>query len=198
MHALVADDDRTTAAIVAAALRQWQFEVSVASNGVAAWEQLTRDRPQLCILDWMMPGLDGPELCRRIRRDPTLSRSYVILLTSRDTGADRVAGLDAGADDYLVKPFEYEELRARAHVGARVAGIQQQLADRVAELETALATVKQLEGMLPICSYCKRIRSDGNSWQQLEAYISEHSHAHFSHGICPSCLEAAAESLTVR
>lgn len=194
MRALVADDDRTTAAIVAASLRQWHFDVTIASTGTAAWDLLVRDQPPICILDWMMPGCDGPELCRRIRREPALARSYVILLTSRDAGADRIAGLDAGADDYLVKPFVHEELRARVHVGARVVGIQQQLADRVQELESALATVKQLEGMLPICSYCKRIRSDGDSWQQLEAYISEHSHAQFSHGICPSCADQAAES----
>ena len=116
---------------------------------------------------------------------------YLILLTSRDSRADVVAGLNAGADDYLVKPFDPDELRARLQVGVRVLRLQERLADRVAELETAVSTVKRLQGLIPICSYCKRIRSEGNDWEQLESYISEHSDAQFSHGICPPCLDAA-------
>jgi DNA-binding response OmpR family regulator len=116
---------------------------------------------------------------------------YLILLTARHSKEDMVAGLDAGADDFLVKPFDPEELRARLHVGVRVVTLQERLADRVAELEAAITTVKQLRGLIPICSYCKRIRSDKNDWEQLETYISEHSDAEFSHGICPPCLIAA-------
>ena len=107
-----------------------------------------------------MPGIDGPELCRRIRQDPSLAHMYVILLTGRRSSQDVVAGLDAGADDYVVKPFDADELRARVHVGIRVLKLQERLAERVAELQTALLKVKQLSGLLPICSYCKRIRSD--------------------------------------
>jgi DNA-binding response OmpR family regulator len=136
-----------------------------------------------------MPTLDGPELCRRIKNDPVHAHTYLILLTSREGRADLVTGLDAGADDYLTKPFDREELRARVQVGIRIATLQERLADRVSELQSALALVQQLEGFFSVCSYCKRIRSDENSWHQMEQYISDHSQAKFSHGVCPSCLE---------
>jgi len=189
MRALIADDDRVTATILGAALQRWGFEVTIAHDGGSAWDLLRAEHPALTILDWMMPGLDGPELCRRIRQDPVMASTYVILVTSRDGLADRVAGLDAGADDYVVKPFDNEELRARVNVGARVAAMQTLLTDQIAQLQQALIKVNQLEGLLPICAYCKKIRSDRNTWEQMEAYISDHSNARFSHGVCPSCLE---------
>jgi phosphoserine phosphatase RsbU/P len=191
MRALIADDDRIGTAILSRALANWDFEVAVAHDGEAAWDLVRGQAPQLAIIDWMMPTLDGLELCRRIRLDPARAHMYLILLTSRDSRADVVAGLNAGADDYLVKPFDPDELRARLQVGVRVLRLQERLADRVAELETAVSTVKRLQGLIPICSYCKRIRSEGNDWEQLESYISEHSDAQFSHGICPPCLDAA-------
>src|ERR1041384_178002 len=126
MRTLIADDDRTTTAILGAALRRWGFEVTVTHDGGAAWEHLRSERAPLAVLDWMMPEIDGLELCRRIRRDPLLGGTYVILLTSRDAISDRVSGLDAGADDYVVKPFDHEELRARIQVGSRVAALQAQ------------------------------------------------------------------------
>jgi response regulator RpfG family c-di-GMP phosphodiesterase len=136
-----------------------------------------------------MPGLDGPEICRRLRRIDTSTPTYVILLTSRDASADIVEGLRAGADDYLTKPPHEEELVARVNVGARVVALQQTLADRVRRLEEALSNVKQLQGLLPMCSYCKRIRDDQNYWQQVESYISVHSGVQFSHSYCPDCYE---------
>ena len=189
MHVLVADDDRTTTMMLAAALKRWNCEVTVVADGAAAWEHLTTRQPAIAILDWMMPSVDGPTLCRQIREDGDLAGMYLVLLTSRDSRADLVAGLDAGADDYLTKPVDREELRARVHVGMRVAALQARLQDRVLELQEALSQVTRLEGLLPICSYCKNIRSDGDSWQQMEQYISERSEAEFSHSICPSCYE---------
>ena len=190
VRALIADDDRVTTAILSEALRQWSVEVAVADDGQAAWELLgAGDGPALAIVDWMMPGIDGPELCRRIRQDPALAHMYVILLTGRRSREDVVAGLDAGADDYVVKPFDADELRARVHVGIRVLKLQERLAERVAELQTALLKVKQLSGLLPICSYCKRIRSDQNYWEQVDRYVAQHSDAEFSHGICPDCFK---------
>jgi response regulator RpfG family c-di-GMP phosphodiesterase len=114
---------------------------------------------------------------------------YVILLTSRDSSADIIVGLEAGADEYLVKPFDPNELRARVQTGVRILNLQQRLVQKIGALEEALANVKQLRGLLPMCSYCKRIRDDGDYWQQLETYIGDHSDAEFSHGICPTCFE---------
>jgi DNA-binding response OmpR family regulator len=188
MRALIADDDRIATTILSRALAKSQFDVSLAHDGESAWTIIQEKAPQLAILDWMMPALDGPGLCRRIREDPKTAGMYLILLTSRDSNADVVAGLDSGADDYLVKPFDPEELRARLQVGVRVLTLQERLADRVAELEAAVSTVKRLQGLIPICSYCKRIRSDHDYWEQVESYITEHTDAMFSHGICPSCL----------
>jgi DNA-binding response OmpR family regulator len=110
-------------------------------------------------------------------------------LTTKSDKEDVVVGLDAGADDYVTKPFDREELRARVQVGLRVVQLQHALADRVNELEEALSRVKQLQGLLPICSFCKRVRNDQNYWQQVESYVTQHSEAKFSHSICPDCFE---------
>jgi response regulator RpfG family c-di-GMP phosphodiesterase len=145
-----------------------------------------------------MPGVDGIELCRRIRLTPELKRLYILLLTSR-TGIDSlVTGLEAGADDYVTKPFEPAELRARIRVGERLINLQNELAERVDQLEAALHQVRQLRGLLPICAYCKKIRDDGNYWHQVEGYLEKHSELQFSHGVCPDCiakLEAELDSM---
>ena len=198
MRALVADDDRVTATLLARTLERWGLEVTIASDGHQAWERLQEDPGiGLAVLDWMMPGLDGPALCQRIRQDSARAHMHVILVTARNNREDVIAGIDAGADDYLTKPIDVEELRARVHVGIRVVTLQERLADRVRELEDALANVKQLRGLLPICSYCKRVRSDGDYWEQVEQYIAQHSDAKFSHGICPTCFDTAVADLGV-
>jgi sigma-B regulation protein RsbU (phosphoserine phosphatase) len=196
VRALVADNDRVTAEILSRTLKRWEFEVTVASNGADAWEYLRKATvPTLAILDWMMPEMDGPEVCRRVRLELPFANMYLMLLTARESRGDLVAGLDAGADDYVTKPFDAEELRARVQVGVRVLTLQKNLAERVEELQAALSNVKQLRGLLPICSYCKRIRGDDQYWQQLEGYIAEHSDAQFSYGICPTCDAAVSAEL---
>ena len=196
MRVLVAEDDRVTGEILARTLERWGYEASVVRDGRDAWEHLRGEvAPTLAILDWMMPHMDGPDICRHVRAELPLANMYLLLVTARETRGDIVAGLNAGADDYIVKPFDPEELRARVAVGIRVLTLQQKLAERVAELETALSNVKQLRGLLPICSYCKRIRGDDQYWQQVEGYISEHSDAQFSHGICPSCFATISAEL---
>jgi len=190
VRALVADDDRVAARVLQRTLERLGLEVVTVHDGAGAWDLLQHDPTiALCVLDWMMPGADGPDLCRRIRRDESRAHVYVMLLTARQSREDLIAGLDAGADDYLVKPFDPEELRARVQVGLRVLGLQARLAEQVAELKAALSQVKQLRGLLPICAYCKSIRSDENYWQEVDHYVSEHSGVQFSHGICPKCLE---------
>jgi len=196
VHALVAEDDRVTAEILSRTLKRWEFDVAVVSNGAEAWDHLRAATvPTLAILDWMMPEMDGPEVCRRVRAELPLANMYLMLLTARETRGDLVTGLNAGADDYVTKPFDPEELRARVQVGVRILTLQKNLAERVEELQAALSNVKQLRGLLPICSYCKRIRGDDQYWQQLEGYIAEHSDAQFSHGICPACYAAISAEL---
>jgi DNA-binding response OmpR family regulator len=196
MQVLIAEDDRVTGEILARTLRRWNYEAIVVSDGEQAWERLrTAAEPTLAILDWMMPKMDGPDVCRRVRSELALANMYLLLVTARESRADVVAGLDAGADDYIIKPFDPEELRARVQVGIRVLTLQQKLAERVEELQTALSNVKQLRGLLPICAYCKRIRGDDQYWQQVEGYVAEHSEAQFSHGICPTCYATVSAEL---
>ena len=190
MKALIADDDLTYRRMLEALLGKWGYDLVVASDGDAAWQVLhAPDAPQIAILDWMMPGKDGVEICRQIRESTQSDPKYIILLTSKGEKKDIVSGLDAGADDYITKPFESEELRARVQVGERILRLQSELARRVKELQEALDQIETLEGILPICMYCKKIRNDQNYWQQVESYISQHSQAEFTHGLCPECFE---------
>jgi DNA-binding response OmpR family regulator len=190
MDILIADDDPISRRMIQGTLQRWGHQTTLADSGDAAWDLLQRrDAPRIAILDWVMPGMDGPQVCQAVRSRPETSGTYLLLLTVKDRKEDLVQGLDSGADDYLTKPFNKEELRARIHVGVRVVELQRVLQARVLELQEALSRVKTLEGIIPICMYCKRIRSDQNLWQQLESYISRHSCAEFSHGVCPQCWE---------
>jgi DNA-binding response OmpR family regulator len=190
MKILIAEDNPVSRRVLEATLEKFGHQVVVADDGAQAWTALQRaDAPSLAILDWMMPELDGVEICRRVRETPTSTPPYIILLTAKSERTDVVAGLDAGANDYLTKPFDRAELRARVQVGVQVLELQKNLADRVTELEDALAQVKQLQALLPICSYCKNIRDEQNYWQQLDSYLMEHADVMFSHGICPDCYQ---------
>lgn len=165
MRILIAEDDPPSRLTLEKRLEQWGHEVVVTVDGREARSVLEGDdHPRLAILDWMMP-----------------------MLTALDAREDIVEGLRAGADDYLIKPPDGNELRARIDVGIRVLELQSELSDRVAELEASLAREKHLQGLLPICSYCKKIRDDKDYWQQVEGYIEDHADVSFSHGICPVC-----------
>ena len=194
MKVLIADDEAVCRCILESTLAEGGFELTIATDGLEAWRAFQNPNPPaLAILDWMMPGMDGVELCRKIRQNQQTLPPYLIVLTARTDKEDVVSGLTAGADDYITKPFSRAELRARLEVGVRIVGLQTSLAARVAELEEALVRVKQLQGLLPICSYCKKIRNDRNGWQQLENYIGERSEAQFSHTICPDCFERVVQ-----
>jgi CheY-like chemotaxis protein len=187
---LIAEDDPASRRLLEGTLRRWGHEVVVTIDGDDAWRVLQRpDAPPVAILDWMMPGIPGVELCRRVQAQESPAPPYLILLTANTERANVVEGLEAGADDYIGKPFDHDELRARLIVATRVGQLRRKLADRVRELEAAISRVKQLHGLLPICSYCKKIRDDKNYWQQVEQYVSSHAEVEFSHGVCPQCYE---------
>ncbi len=188
MRILAAEDDAVVRRLLESLLPKWGYEPTVCADGTAAWAALTApDGPSLAVLDWQMPGMDGTVICQRARAEITGRPLYLLILTSRSGKEAIVEGLTAGADDYLTKPFSPDELRARLKTGHRILELEAALHARVRELEEALANVKTLQGLLPICSYCKKVRDDGNYWTQVEAYVGKHTGAQFSHGICPDC-----------
>jgi DNA-binding response OmpR family regulator len=194
MRILIAEDDSVSRQALTIFLTHWGFEVSAVNDGAATWECLRDpDAPPLAIIDWMMPKIDGLEVCRLVRdldrEDPT----YIIMLTARADKDDKVAGLRGGADDYVTKPFNKDELLARIQVGQRMVELQRRLGQRVRDLEEAFGKIRLLQGLLPICCYCKKIRDDRNYWQSVESYITRHTEAKFSHGICPECYEGVVE-----
>ena len=190
LRVLVADDEPVSRTVVGAMLKKAGYEVSFASDGDQAWQHLSGPNPPpVALLDWEMPGLAGPEVVQRIRAQDEQAPIYIILLTSRDSSADIVTGLKAGANDYVTKPANEDELVARVNVGARVIELQIALAERVRSLEEALANVKALQTLLPMCAYCKAIRNDQNYWEKVETYFHDRSGVSFSHSYCPNCYD---------
>lgn len=190
MKILIADDDPFVRKLLEVTLREWGHDIVLVGDGLeAAGILATIESPCLAILDWIMPGLDGLSVCRHIRATRPDAPFYLILLTANGEKTDVVAGLAAGANDYVTKPFDEGELYARIQVGLRMLELRQKLADRIEELSQATAKLRQLQGLLPICSYCKSIRNDQNYWQRVEHYICAHADVRFSHGICPDCLK---------
>ena len=190
MRILIAEDDPISRRLLETTLTRLDYEVVVTANGAQAWQVLDSDEPpQLAILDWMMPEMAGPDVCRKVREAGRELYTYLILLTAKGQKTDIVAGLKSGADDYLVKPFDPQELHSRIMVGQRVLGLESQLAGKVSELQEALTHVQQLQGLLPICMHCKKIRDDADTWHRLESYIENHSAAAFTHSLCEDCLE---------
>ena len=199
MKILVAEDDAVTRKLLEVTLGRLRFDVISAADGTAAWNTLEtlkgKDAPELVVLDWMMPGLEGIEICRRLHTTPGFELVYIILLTSRNSKEDLAYGLAAGANDYIAKPFDPVELESRVRVGERMVKLQKSLAARVRELEEALAEVRKLQGLLPICSYCKKVRNETNYWEQVDSYLASHSDLKLTHGICPQCLEKMMKEL---
>ena len=190
MKILIAEDDLTSRRVLDAVLTKWGYDVRAVEDGDAALREMQGpDAPKLAVLDWMMPGCDGIDVCRQLRESNSQNPPYVILLTARSAKPDIVEGLDAGANDYISKPINADELRARISVGRRVVELQTMLADRIAQLQGALSHIETLQGILPICMHCHRIRSDEASWQRIESYIENHLSVQFSHGLCDDCME---------
>jgi DNA-binding response OmpR family regulator len=174
MKILIAEDDRLSSVLMQKLLGTLGHEVFAAANGAEALEILSRQQDlQVVVSDWMMPVMDGIELCRRIRARRRFRYTYLLLVTSRGGKERYLDALEAGADDFIPKPLDPEELSARLRVAERILGLQ--------------AEMKQLQGLLSICSYCKNIREARDRWVPVEQYVSQRADTLFSHGICPRC-----------
>jgi len=171
---LLAEDDRTSRALLRGALTKLGYEVIEAANGAAAWDALLLTNCRIVVSDWVMPDIDGLELCKRVRADPKRPYVYFILLSGQRLDDEHYArAMDEGVDDFLPKPLDIEALRMRLRV-----------AERIIRLSERLHT---LEGVLPICAYCRRIRDDLGSYSSLEEFVANRTPAQFSHGVCPDC-----------
>jgi len=196
MRILIAEDDFTSRTMLEGVLKKEGYEVTATVNGAKAWDALQQpDAPALVILDLVMPEMGGLDVVRLVRAIQTDRPPYIILLTIKGEKADIIAGLGAGANDYLAKPFDPGELHARVEVGRRMVEMQNNLAAKVEELRHALDEIRALRGIVPICAYCKKIRDDAGYWSQVEKYVSDHTEAKFSHGICPECFEKEMKAL---
>nr|WP_321465299.1 response regulator [uncultured Desulfobulbus sp.] len=185
---LVVDDQPFYLEVLLSILKNQQFLACIADSGEKAVQMLEKLDPDLILLDVMMPGMDGLETCRKIKADRQKAEIPVVFMTALDSVEDKVAGFEAGAVDYITKPFHQAEILARitAHITLRRKSIA---------LEKALNEIKSLKDILPICSYCKKIRDDEGYWKQVEDYISTHTDTRFSHGICPECLKREWEDI---
>jgi len=172
---LIAEDDRTCRLLLRDVLTKLGHSVTSAHDGDAARAALQSRHFPLVISDWIMPGCDGLDLCRLVRSGGHAKYTYIILLTSVGGRENFLAAMDAGVDDFIAKPLDREQLAARLRVAERILGLQ--------------TTVKALEGLIPICSYCKNVRDDHDYWQQVESYIGSRTDVVFSHAICPSCYD---------
>ncbi len=193
---LIAEDHYVSRHLLERNLSNWGFSVITAEDGESAAKILeSDDAPPIAVLDWMMPKMDGVEVCHRIRANKDRPYVYLLLLTAKSQKEEVAAGLEAGADDYVIKPFDPDELRARLKVGQRVVNLERTLAKKVADLELAIADVRKLKSMLPICMYCKSIRDGRDYWHRIEDYIHTETGTDFTHGVCPECLAKIQKQL---
>src|SRR5262245_21194167 len=192
MKILIAEDDTLTLGLLTELIRKWDYETISVNNGDCAFDSLQRDNDPLILLaDWQIPGVHGDELCRMARTHPPNKPLHTILTTATQlTVESKVRALAAGADDYLLKPYDPRELQARLHVGQRALVSQMELRNRVSQLEAELSHAKQLDGLLCICSNCNRIRDDMDRWQTIEKYLAARTDVAVTHAVCPKCMDS--------
>ena len=190
MRILVAEDEIVSRRKLQLLLARWGYDVVAVEDGEAAWAELQlADAPRLAVLDWMMPHMDGVQVTRLLRGLSGRDHTYVILLSAREQSDDVAEGLDAGADDYITKPFAGAELRARLRVGERLIALESALNAKISELEAASRTIYQLESMIPICMHCGKMRGEQQVWMKADEYFRERgTDMSFSHALCDSCL----------
>ena len=176
MKILIAEDDPVSVKILQFTLEHFDHEVIATRDGQEAWERFDAEPFRVIVSDWMMPKLDGLELCERVRNRPKTDYTYFILLTAINTGRDNLRkAMDAGVDDFLAKPLDRESIMMRLRVASRILDFTTQ--------------IRQLKELIPICMYCKRVRDDSDYWQQVESYIHLCTGSNFSHGVCPDCFD---------
>lgn len=176
MKVLAVEDDPLARTVLRRALERLGHEVVEAKDGEEAWQAWQSEKPRVAVCDWQMPKLDGLRLCKRLRAQGGRDYVYFILLTSStDSAQNSRAAAEAGVDDFLTKPIDLSMLWARLRV-----------AERILKYTTQ---VHRLEEMMPMCSYCKKIRDDQNYWQQIESYINERTGTEISHSVCPECYQ---------
>jgi phosphoserine phosphatase RsbU/P len=187
---LIADDDSVSRTLLVRTLELWGHDVDYVVDGLEACARLIMPgAPTLAILDWSMPGLEGPDVCRKVRAAELRMQPYLVMLTARHSPDDLAIALEAGADDFLSKPFNRVELMARLHAGMRILNLHRALTDRIQELEESRQREHHLRTLTPICSYCKKIRGDKDGWEPIDQYLAEHGYR-FTHSVCPSCLDS--------
>ena len=174
MRILLAEDEVVTRTLLTTALLDPGHKVIVAKDGEEAWAAVLRAPVQVIVSDWIMPRMDGLELCRRVRARRRKEYVYFILLTACSGKENYRLAMEAGVDDCLTKSRDADELFVRLRVAERILNFMGQ--------------VRDLKRLLPICSYCKKIRDDKDYWHQIESYIHSHTGSDFSHSICPECL----------
>jgi len=176
MNILIAEDEMVSRRLLEKFLTETGHTVDAVGNGSEAWEHFCHKRNKVVISDWRMPDMDGLELCKKIRADDCEDYTYFILLSGvTRTRENFLQAARAGVDDFLTKPINHDEIWMRLRVAERILSYTRQ--------------IQQLESILPICAYCKKIRDDGDYWEQLETYMTEHAGMDFSHSICPDCYD---------
>ena len=184
---LIVDDERSNINVLNEILKD-RHSIKVALNGEQTLERaVSHPKPDLILLDIVMPGMDGFEVCRKLKENKMTADTPVVFISALHETIDKVKAFSLGAVDYITKPFDAEEVLARVKTHLTLHFLQQQLKKKNQELQLALTEIKTLRGILPICSSCKKIRNDKGYWEQIECYISEHSDAEFSHGLCQEC-----------
>jgi len=185
---LIVDDEQVNIKVLEKALKE-KYEIISVNNGFDAIEKIKETRPDMVILDVMMPDVSGFDVCMIIKEDIEYADIPILFLTAVDTVDAQILGLKLGGIDFLAKPVNLDMLKFRIRNHIELKRRNDLVREQRDQLEAALSRIKQLEGIIPICSYCKKIRDDENIWLKLETYISQHSVAEFSHGICPDCFE---------
>lgn len=184
---LVVDDIPENLHLLVDALTPEGYEVRPVPSGALALSAARLLPPDIILLDINMPEMDGFQVCRALKSDEELKEIPVIFISARDETFDKVKAFRVGGADYITKPFQLDEVMARVQTHLTNYRLQRERKQMIVDLEEALADVKTLSGLLPICAHCKKIRDDQGYWGQIEIYIQEHSNAQFSHGICPAC-----------